>query len=682
VASLSFQYLVAKATGEVTSAVGRGLWLTIGAALIALPVLPIARWVGAADAGPVWQPHVSTWTMGGLLVLVGGVLAGRLGTKLPPIPRLPWSLPGWRLPVVLAVGLTVLAAFAMRDAFAGNPHLIDEFAQLFQARVFAAGRLAAPIPELPEFFLVAQTFVVEGGWISQYPPGQAVLLALGFVVGAPWLVNPVLGGLGVLLVYRIGLGMYGPKTARTAALLWAVSGWVLFMSATYMNHVGATTLALAAWALVLGTRRVTPWQAAAAGLFLAAVAATRPLDAVIAAVPLGVWVLHGKRFRLGWWMAAGAIPLALLWGFVNWRTFGDPFVLGYTELYGPEHGLGFHDDPYGRAFTPLVGLSNLAVAVRRLHIHLFEWPIPALLPVAVWAVLARRHGPSNLVLAAGIMAAPFFYSFYWHSGFYPGPRFYYIAAPFLILATARAWRWAWVRVVRLPRAPIRWDVSLAAFALIVVMLGSFTLLPSRWSAYKTQLPSLKRHPERALTDAGVERALVFVPESWGSRIITNLWALGAPPGLVERAFRTVDACDLHLLGVEERGAPVDRQRLIERLEQVLGETIVPAQPVAGWPDPALRMRSRDSIPEACRAEMQRDIDGITLYANLVWRNPVHLDSGIIYARDLFEHNDVLLARYTGWPVWRYAAPAGEPDAPPVLTLVRSGEASEPAGRPR
>ncbi len=327
-------------------------------------------------------------------------------------------------------------------------------------------------------------------------------------------------------------------------------------------------------------------------------------------------------------------------------------------------------------------MSNLAVAVRRLHIHLFEWPVPALLPVAVWALLARRHGPSDLVLAAGVMAAPLLYFFYWHSGFYPGPRFYYVAAPFLVLATARAWRWAWARVTRLPGGFVRWDVALASAAVIVFLLSGISLMPSRWASYRTQLASLKRHPERALANAGVRQALVLVPESWGSRIITNLWALGAPPGLVERAFRRIDACDLHLLGAEARQASLDGQHLVERLERELRETTAPVQPVANWPDPTLRMRSQDTIPEACQTEMRRDLDGIALYAPLVWRNPVGLDSGIIYARDLFEHNEVLLARYDGWPLWRYAPPAGEPDAPPVMTLVRPGDPSAPAAGTR
>jgi len=43
-------------------------------------------------------------------------------------------------------------------------------------------------------------------------------------------VDPLLGGLGVALVYLVAKGLYGPKTARIAALLWVLSSWVMFMS--------------------------------------------------------------------------------------------------------------------------------------------------------------------------------------------------------------------------------------------------------------------------------------------------------------------------------------------------------------------------------------------------------------------------------------------------------------------
>ena len=655
----------------------RGLWIIIGATVVLLPALPMASWVGAPDQGPVWGPHVEAWLIGTVVVAVLAFIAGRAATdvRLPSI-RAPNVRP-WVWLTALAGGFTALSATAMRTAFASNPHLIDEFAQLFQARAFAAGRLAAPSPEPSEFFLVAQTLVTDAGWVSQYPPGQPLLFALGMPLGAEWLVNPVLGGISVLLIYVLARGLYGPKTARVATFLWAASAWVLFMSATYMNHVGATTIALAAWALVWGPRRPTRWHAVATGLLLSAVAAIRPLDAVAAAAPIAAWVVARRRAASVPWMVLGALPVGLAMAYWNWRFFGDPRTFGYVALYGPAHGLGFHVDPFGHAFTPLTALSNLAVAIRRLHIYVYEWPIPALLPLAAWALFARRHGPGDFVLAVGALAGPVLYFFYWHSGFYPGPRLYYIAAPFLVLATARAWRWAWARARRIPRRRVRWDAALATAAVVVLMWGWGSLLPARWSAYREQLPSLKYHPERQLAAAGIEQALVLVPESWTSRIVTNLWGLGARRDLVDQAVRRVDACDLHLLNQRARRENLNGEEIADSLELLMTAGGAPPGRIANWPDPSLRLRAREAMPDECRVEMQRDLDGFTLYGNLVWRNPVGLRSSIVFARDLYEQNDALLTRYGGWAVWRYAPPAGDPDAPPVLTEVRRDGAAHP-----
>ena len=107
-------------------------------------------------------------------------------------------------------------------------------------------------------------------------------------------------------------------------------------------------------------------------------------------MPVLVWVIHG-RWRTIPWLAVGGIPVALVWGYLNWRLHGNPWTLGYSLLYGEEHGLGFHLDPYGEPFTPAVALSNAAVAIRRLHLYLFEWPIPALLPRGIWALLGRHR---------------------------------------------------------------------------------------------------------------------------------------------------------------------------------------------------------------------------------------------------------------------------------------------------
>jgi hypothetical protein len=661
----------------VTRRIARILWITIGAALLVLPTVPIARWVGAPDVGPPWSDNLVAWGLGLLVVVTLSLAVGWIsaGVQLPPVKMRVSRSPGWA--IVLAVALASLSAFASQDAFAGNPHLIDEVAQLFQGRIFASGRLAAPAPQPPEFFLIAQTLVTDAGWSSQYPPGQALLLSVGLLLRAEWLVNPILGGISTILVFAIARGLYGLRTALAAAFLWAASSWVLFMSATYMNHVGAAFLAVSAWALIWAPRETGRWHGLGAGLLLAATAVTRPLDGIAAGIPILAWLTMKRRWTITPWLAAGAAPVAMLWGYFNWRLYGSPTTLGYNALYGAELGLGFHTDPWGRPYTLLTAVSNLAVAVRRLHIYFYEWPIPALLPLALWGIVGRQWSWKDIVVAAGIVAGPFLYFFYWHSGFYPGPRFYYIAAPFIVIGTARGWSAVWRWASRSSIRRIRTDTALITAGVVVVVWGWLWLLPQRWDAYRNQLPSMKLHPERELEEQ-TQEALVIVPESWGSRIITSLWGLGAPPGLVERAYTRVDACDLYQLTLTARDSALTSDQITERLGLMMESQVQEPQTRPDWPDPSLRLRPGPVAP-VCVSEMRRDLDGFTLYANLAWRNRIGLREGIVFARDLFERNNLLFERYRGWPVWRYAPPTGQPDAMPVLTRVPnpfSGESGE------
>lgn len=653
----------------------RSVWAAIAGLLLVLPALPFPAWLGGPDAGPIWKPHLEAWGLGILVVGVGGVLAGRLSVHTR-LPRLPTPKP-WVVVFALAAGFASLAALTMDAVFARNPQLVDEMAQLLHARAFAAGRLALPLPEPPEFFLVAHTGLTDAGWVSQYPPGQTVLLALGLWLHAEWLVNPLLGGVSVALVFLFGRGLYDSRTAVAAAFLYAASAWALFMSATYMNHVGATAYALAAWALVWAGPHPGRWRLLLAGFFLAACAATRPLDAIAAAFPLGVWLVGARRLPAAGWMALGTLPIAVSWGYVNAQLYGSPFTLGYIALYGPEHGLGFHVDPWGLPFTPLTALSNMVAAVRRLHIYAYEWPIPALLPLALWAAIGRPRMRGDLALGVGLLAIPCLYFFYWHSGFYPGPRLYFLAAPLIAVGTARAWWWAWDGARGASPRLVRWDVAVIVASALVLLWGWIGLLPKRWDVYREGLRSLKYHPERELKAAGVGEALVIVPESWGSRTIVRLWGLGVPPGLVERAFRRLDTCDLYRFTLAAEAGPWDGNAAAARLEAALAAHTEPPPRLTTWPDPSVRLRLGSTPPAECQIELQRDLAGFTLFGYLAWRNPLALDSGIVFARDLYERNSRLFARYPGWEIWRYAPPEGDPNGRPVLTRVGPGLATAP-----
>ena len=663
----------------MTARVTRGLWMAVAALTLVLPFLPVLVWSAdkPRDAGPPWQLNVTSWAIGLALVVVTAVAAGRLASHLrgrsgPHL--LPLRIPSAALVTVLATGLTAWSAYTMRSVLAANPVLVDEMAQLFQARVFASGRLAAPAPEPAAAFLILHTWITDAGWVSLYPPTHALALALGMVFRVEWLVPPMLGGLGVVLVYLVARGLYGPKTARAAAVLWALSSWVMFMSATYMNHVTAVTLALACWALVWAPRpRPRPLHLAAAGLCLAAVAATRPLDAVAAGLPVLAWILMGRRWSVIPWMALGMLPVFAGWGYFNWRLYGSPLTIGYTAVYGSELGLGFGMDPWGRSFTPLVAASNLAAAMRRVNLYLYEWPIPALLPLGLWALAGRPHRPADAVVAIGLLAVPALYFFYWHSGFYPGPRFYYAAVPFLVIGTARAWRWSRGLGRRWVRPWWRGDVALVTAAVVVLIWGWAGVLPGRFAIYRTGLKTLKLHPERELAARGVRRALVVVPERFGSQLIVGLWELGVGPGLAERAYRWVDACDLYAFTAAAREARLTPAEAARRLIALMAASPAPAPQLGGAPDETLHLRADRPLDPLCQRVVERDRAGFTLYGYLAWRNAVGLNSGIVFARDLYDRNDELFARYPGWAIWRYAPPAGgPPDAPPVLTVVAPG----------
>jgi hypothetical protein len=650
--------------------VARGVWWAIGSVVLLLPLLPLPRWSGAPDPGPVWSPNMQAWALGGVVVLVLAMIAGRLATTWTPTLAVP-RLPTWWLVAALAAVATVMSLYVMRVLFASNPILVDEVAQLFHAKVFLSGRLAAPPPTPPDAFLVLNTGITPAGWVSQFPPGQTVLLALGLLAHAAWLVNPLLGGVDTVLVYAVGRRLYDERTGLVAALLWAGSAWVMAMSGTYESHVGAVTFVLLTWAVLWVPQPPRTLQFLLAGLTMAAAAATRPLDAVAGALPVLVWAFgRGRLWQLGWSVLGGA-PIMALWGYLNWKIYGSPFSLGYTAIWGPAHELGFHTDPWGRPFTPLTALSNLAVGVRRLHIYLEEWPIPALLPLAIWALLSRHQAASDLLVAVGVAAAPLLYFFYWYSPAYPGPRFYYVAAPMLLIGSARAWCWAWAAAHRAGRRwpGLRWDVSVAVAAVIVLGWGWLGLVPRRFQVYRANAATLALHPERRLRALGVRQALVIVPTSWESRLVVQLWALGVPPGLAQTAASRLDACDLQRVIDAARATRAAPEAIDRRLQALIEATPQAVPGVPGWPDPALRLRAGSTPPPGCQVELNRDLAGFAPYGNLAWRNAVGLHSGVVFARDLFERDSLLFKRYPGWDLWRYGPPAGRRDAAPVLTRL-------------
>ncbi|MEO0078065.1 MAG: glycosyltransferase family 39 protein [candidate division WOR-3 bacterium] len=372
------------------------------------------------------------------------------------------ALPRWRF-VALCVGSTfVVANLISFFVFEHLPHIQDSIAQLFQARIFASGRLYLPAPAFPDFFdythiinIPAQTghpasgFQVEnwpgpgGRWYSQYPFLHSFFLMLGVLVRMPWIINPLLGSLSVGAIYFLGREVYDETTGRLGAVLGVFTPFIFNMSAEYMNHASALLFTTLFVLYYFRTIKHGRWHSALlAGLLLGLVANIRSLSALGIAAPFalyGLWLVIRRpgyflpRFALMVTAAAVVTSLALVY---NWLTNGHPLLFGYVVKWGAGHEIGFGKSGWGDQHTPLRGLIHTGHDANLLNKFLFEWPLPSLVPLAVLFAAGTRDKRDWLMLSlyASLAGA---YFFYWFHNVCFGPRFLYESSAALVLLTVR-----------------------------------------------------------------------------------------------------------------------------------------------------------------------------------------------------------------------------------------------------
>jgi hypothetical protein len=652
----------------------------------AIGVLPLANWLTAGRGVPWYGIAVREWlARGGVVLAIAVLLAILLGDRLDVF----WARARSILLVVpataFAFGIAVaafLAALVLTHwSFAGLPFTSDEMAQQWHARVLASGRLSAITEENPEFFNTAPVFDRGSRWFSQYPIGGPAFIAVGVLVNAPWLVNPVLIAIATWMLYRFLDDAFDETTARVTSLLWIASPMVLIMSASQMNHVPALAFTLVSlrvlwlWDREMQARRRALY-AAIIGLSIGVVALVRPLDATVVAVVVGafqLWRVRALRARfpsLGFQIMAGAIPVAiLLWA--NARTTGGSLHFAYEALNGPEHAIGFHVDPNGVAHTPRRGLAFVSGYLLRLSRYLFEWPLPGMAFVVLGiATVAKRATRWDVLLAALSAAILVAYGAYWFDGFFAGPRFLFTALPVFAYFAARA-----------PGVLSSFSSPVARRAMTLVLplcVLAAWLIPSgvssasgRVGLYREQRDKLKTDVDAQLERAGIQNALVLVQESWRGRLLARLRVLGMSQFRAERTVNTTDACALQTaLDAEDTLTAIDgtpRTARIVATARAFGQ----AQLVPGLDaDQALALVPGSTPTPRCLAEFQQDTAGTIPYAIFLARQRVGPDGriggDIVFARDLGERNELLRRRFGDRTWYRYRTPSSLADTAAVF----------------
>jgi hypothetical protein len=179
---------------------------------------------------------------------------------LPAAGSLPGTAGAIKAPLlrrrIFQAALLCLAAFIVSAAVARNvfeqmPHLEDEHANYFQALIFARGEVAAPAPPSRDSFYIPFVIVRDGLWFGKYTPGFPLVLALGVLAGAPWVVNALASALALFGVFLLGRDLFDADTGLLAAALGAVAPAFVILSGTLLPHtVTMAALIFFAWAFV------------------------------------------------------------------------------------------------------------------------------------------------------------------------------------------------------------------------------------------------------------------------------------------------------------------------------------------------------------------------------------------------------------------------------------------------
>jgi hypothetical protein len=221
------------------------------------------------------------------------------------------------------------------------PGAHDEFSYLLAADTFAHGRLTNPAHPMGMHF---ETFHViqQPTYMSMYPPAQGLVLAVGHLLGQPWI--------GQLLI----------TSAMCAALCWMLQGWLppnwallggvlavlrLGIFGYWINGYWCASVAAFGGALVLGAfprlkRSPRVRDALGMALGLVVLANSRPYEGFVlslaVATALLAWMMGPRRPRPAILLKRVVAPITLILviaalasGYYNYRVTGSPLRMAY-----------------------------------------------------------------------------------------------------------------------------------------------------------------------------------------------------------------------------------------------------------------------------------------------------------------------------------------------------------------
>jgi hypothetical protein len=433
-----------------TRAIVAGLGLGLVPVAVAFRVIPAETEL----------PEVEVLQSLDLPIAAAAVCAWLLAAAFLRLPRVPA-----KFSLALALLLATAPAFVSQSLLP-TPVSNDERAYLFQAEMFAAGRVSLPLVEPGGALRRRQIHEdpVRAVIYAKYPPGTAAALAPGTLVGLPSAMVVVAGCLAVLLVAAVArrLGLADPGTV---ALLFASCPMFLLLQTSFQSQVFTLPAVLAGYLALLHARansgRAFGWGAVL-GVCTGWVFLTRPLSGLVFGMAmLPGLIVPGNDQRAPGLRAVsaavlGGLPSVVILLFYNHALTGNALLTPYA-LYAAEFSPW---DVYPLFRMQHFTDPSLAV-LQNLFRQYARW-LPAMFGVlgavslGFWGLwrFRRRDGGAGFAFA---LALPLAYAFHWYPGHWAtlGPIYAAESLGLLVVAAAAL----------LECAPTGWRRSLPPIAL-------------------------------------------------------------------------------------------------------------------------------------------------------------------------------------------------------------------------
>jgi hypothetical protein len=396
--------------------------------------------------------------------------------------------------VVLFACVVVARLSVLRWLPVPIPGIHDAFSYLLLGDTFAHGRLTNPTHPMWVSF---ETFHVnwQPTYHSMYPPAQGFALAIGQLLGHPWIGVLLSDAAMCALIFWM---LRGWVPARWALLGGALAGLKFGITSYWMNNYWGGAVAAIGGALVLGAfarivKHGRPRDAVLFAAGLAILANSRPYEGLVFAVPaavcLLVWLLHRVKYHgfadppllsvVGPLLAV-LIATAGWMGYYNWRLTGNvllmPHVLNTRTYHSTAVFLWQHPKPEKRysnqQFEDFYNgweredYRNTWADVRRVSWekiqrcgYAYFWPgLLLVLPGLPFALRDRKMRLPWITLAVGIVAV---FVVIWSNAHYAAPF-----TPALYLFIVQTMRH--VRAMRIAGRPVGMALVRAAVILLIL----------------------------------------------------------------------------------------------------------------------------------------------------------------------------------------------------------------------